>query len=144
MKFTNEVKVRFGETDALGHVNNSSFFVYIENARIDFLMSIGACTSMKDWSYVVGHVSCDFIKQVFFNEELIISSYVSNIGTKSFTLLHDVVRKSNGEIVAKGKAVLIQFNFDLQRSEPIPEAIRTKLQDYRETVSVSVNGGEVV
>ncbi len=141
MKFTSEVRVRFGETDALGHVNNASYFVYMENARIDFLGEIGASTSLEDWSYVVGHVSCDFINQAFFNENLELISKVTHIGTKSFTLHHELVRKSSGECVAKGKAVLIHFNFKTQTSEPIPPETRAQLEQYREDEATVANRG---
>lgn len=130
MIFQNEVKVRFGETDALGHVNNTSFFTYIEVARIEFLAHIGASKTIEDWRYVVAHVACDFIGQGYLSEELIITSKVSHIGTKSFTLLHDIIRKSDGERIAKGKAVLIYFNFDTQKSEPIPDKVRKELAAY--------------
>lgn len=130
MIFKSEVKVRFGETDALGHVNNTSFFAYIEVGRIDFLAHIGASTSLEDWRYVVGHVSCDFIGQAYLSEELIITTYVSQIGNKSFTLMHDILRKSDNHRVAKGKAVLIYFNFETQKSERIPDSIRKKLETY--------------
>ena len=63
MVFTSEVRVRFAETDALGHVNNTSFFIYIEVGRIDFLRSIGASSSIEEWRYVVAHVSCVFSRK---------------------------------------------------------------------------------
>lgn len=130
MLFTSEVKVRFGETDALGHVNNTSFFTYIEVGRIDFLAHIGASKTIEDWRYVVAHVSCDFIGQAYLSEELIITSYVTHIGNKSFTLLHEIVRKESNEVVARGKAVLIYFNFETQISEPIPDETRQELVKY--------------
>ena len=36
-----QISVRFGETDALGHINNTSYFIYLEEARIRFFESIG-------------------------------------------------------------------------------------------------------
>ncbi|HSU79351.1 MAG TPA: thioesterase family protein [Candidatus Angelobacter sp.] len=131
MVFTSEVRVRFAETDALGHVNNTSFFIYIEVGRIDFLSAIGASSSIEDWRYVVAHVSCDFLAQAYLNEELIVTSVVSHIGTKSFTLSHDIIRKSSGEKVAQGKAVLIHYNFETEESEPIPDWTREKLETFR-------------
>lgn len=35
--YETQVKVRFCETDALGHINNTSYFIYLEEARIAFL-----------------------------------------------------------------------------------------------------------
>jgi acyl-CoA thioester hydrolase len=134
MVFTSEIRVRFAETDALGHVNNTSFFIYIEVGRIDFLAHIGASSTVENWRYVVAHVSCDFLAQAYLNEELIVTSSVSHIGTKSFTLTHDILRKSNGERVARGKAVLIHYNFETEESEPIPDWTLEQLEAYRDKV----------
>ncbi len=40
-----EVNVRFSETDALGHVNNTSYFVYLEEARLKFFEALGLATN---------------------------------------------------------------------------------------------------
>ena len=58
------------------------------------------------------------------------TSVVSHIGTKSFTLIHDIIRKSSGEKVAQGKAVLIHYNFETEESEPIPDWTRERLETY--------------
>lgn len=39
MAYETAVKVRFCETDALGHISNISYFIYLEEARTDFLLS---------------------------------------------------------------------------------------------------------
>ena len=35
-----EVNVRFSETDALGHINNTSYFIYLEEARMKFFEAL--------------------------------------------------------------------------------------------------------
>lgn len=131
MKYLSEVKVRFNETDALAHVNNTSYFIYLEQARIELLEHIGAGASISDWRYVLAHTSCDFINQAFFNDTLIVESNVSHIGNSSFHLSHTIFRKEDDALIAKGKAVLINFNFKTQRSETIPSDIKEELTRYQ-------------
>lgn len=35
-----EVTIRFCETDLLGHVNNSNYFIYMEDARVQFFQTV--------------------------------------------------------------------------------------------------------
>src|SRR5699024_3386690 len=63
-----EIKARFCETDALGHVNNTSYFVYLEQARVEFFEELGAPMGMSEWPFILGHISCDFLRQVYFNQ----------------------------------------------------------------------------
>ncbi|WP_429897274.1 acyl-CoA thioesterase [Heyndrickxia faecalis] len=50
--FLHELKLRtrFCETDAIGHINNTSYFIYLEDARLKFFESIGASVEIKDFN----------------------------------------------------------------------------------------------
>lgn len=122
-----KIKVRFCETDALGHINNSSYFVYLEEARIRYFESLGYNMSMKGWNFILASAKCDFLSQGYFNDTLTIRTYVSKIGTKSFTLEHDIISERTKEMIAKGNAVIVYFDFEEQRSVIIPETLREGL-----------------
>lgn len=123
-----KIKVRFCETDALGHINNSSYFVYLEEARIGYFESLGYNMSMKGWNFILASAKCDFIKQGYFNDTLTIRTYTSRIGTKSFTLEHDIISERTKEVIAKGNAIIVYFDFDKQMSDIIPESLKEGLQ----------------
>lgn len=121
------VTVRFSETDALGHVNNTSYFIYLEEARLHFLKEIEIDMKMKNWSFILASTKCDFLSQAYFDQILKITTSVSRVGTKSFQLEHDISCAQTGSPIAKGTAILVQFNFDKQESEPIPELLKDRL-----------------
>jgi len=125
-----EIKVRFAETDALGHVNNTNFFVYMEVARIEFFEKLDTSMSINKWPFIVASAKCDFIEQTFFNQTLIIETTLSRIGSKSFTLTHRMKDKETGKTVAKGEVVIVHFNFEAQQSEVIPPKMREVLEQY--------------
>ncbi|WP_085524582.1 acyl-CoA thioesterase [Tuberibacillus sp. Marseille-P3662] len=137
MQHETELKVRFVETDAIGHVNNVSYYIYLEQARIEFLESLGTAMTISDWKFVVVHMNLDFVGQSYFNDRLNVTTNIRRIGTKSFTLVHRIYRKETGETVVEGEAVLVYFNFDTQESESMPESLKNQLIPYqrsRETV----------
>ncbi|WP_077211219.1 acyl-CoA thioesterase [Bacillus dakarensis] len=118
-----EVRVRFCETDALGHVNNASYFQYMEEARIRFFEDLGYKIEdkSKNWNFVVASVGCDFLSQAFFNQSIKIQTFVKKIGSKSFTLENMMVDAQTGKPIAKGHAVVVIFDFETQKSTSIPE-----------------------
>ncbi|WP_078547495.1 acyl-CoA thioesterase [Litchfieldia alkalitelluris] len=130
MKHELEVSVRFGETDALGHINNTSYFIYLEDARIKFFEKLGTGTAISDWRFILASTKCDFVGQGYFNQTLIVTTAVSKIGTKSFQLDHEIIEKGTSRLIAKGYAVIVHFNFEKQQSEPIPDYIREALNQY--------------
>lgn len=123
-------RVRFSETDALGHVNNVSYYIYMEEARITLLEAIGCVMDTDRWQFIVASTGCNYLSQAYFGQVLRISTTVSKIGTKSFHLEHDIADAKTGTSVALGRSVLVYFNFQTQQSEPLPDAVRGQLQAY--------------
>ncbi|WP_066384193.1 acyl-CoA thioesterase [Neobacillus mesonae] len=122
--------VRFGETDALGHINNTSYFIYLEEARIRFLEALGYGADAKNWNFILASAKCDFVSQGYFNQKLGIKTFVSKIGTKSFQLEHDIVVEETNELIARGNVTMVYFDFEKQKSEPLPELIKDGLRQH--------------
>lgn len=125
-----QVKVRFGETDALGHINNASYFIYLEEARISFLEELGHKMDSKQRNFILASAKCDFVRQGYFNQILSIKTYVLKIGTSSFQLEHEITCTQTKELIAKGNVVMVNFNFEKQISEPLSALLREDLEHY--------------
>ncbi|ADC51573.1 thioesterase superfamily protein [Alkalihalophilus pseudofirmus OF4] len=129
MKFETNVKVRFCETDALGHLNNVSYFIYLEEARVEFFKALNPDMTIENWNIILASTSCDFIKQVYFDEILSIETSVEKIGTSSFHIVHEVFNPAK-EVVARGRAAVVHFDFHSQTTEPLPDFMKERLNKY--------------
>lgn len=134
MAHEQSVKVRFSETDALRHVSNISYFIYLEEARIEFLKVLGFNTKIENWNVIMVSVNCDFVKQAYFDQELTVISYIDRIGNSSFMMGHEIVDAKTGSLIAKGSAGAVHFNFETQKSELLPADIRKKLEQHQREV----------
>lgn len=104
------VKVRFSETDTL---NNTVPFVYFEEARVEFLKSIGF---MQEWTRpesetipVVADLQCDFLKQIFFDEQLKIYVKAQSVGNSSADI-HYMGKREDGSIGFVGRSTIVQIS----------------------------------
>ncbi|MFB6465372.1 acyl-CoA thioesterase [Cytobacillus sp. Hz8] len=125
-----QITARFGETDVLGHINNASYFSYLEEARIRFFEEIGYEIRKNKWNFILASTKCDFVNQGYFNQKMTISTYVSHIGTKSFQLEQEVICSETRNLIAKAKAVIVYFDFEKQESMEIPDLLREGLKGY--------------
>lgn len=125
-----QVHARFGETDALGHINNTSYFIYLEEARIRFFESLGFTMQLNDWKFILASTKCDFVSQGYFDQILTVKTYVSKIGSKSFQLEHDIVCSQTNELIAKGNAIIVYYDFENQKSEELPDLLKEGLKSY--------------
>lgn len=130
MQLETNITVRFGETDLLGHVNNVSYFAYLEHARVQFFKVLTTREKNDAWQFILASVKCDFLAQAYFDQSLTIVTKVARIGNKSFELEHVISDNETGKLVAKGHSTVVYFDFKEQESKPIPENVREKLEQY--------------
>lgn len=127
--FFYQVKVRFSETDMFGHLNNTVPFVYFEQARIEYFKSHGF---MQDWLKpenqtipVVADLQCDYLSQIFFDEDLKIFVKANSVGNSSVDL-HYMVKKADGSICLAGRGTMVQISKKTGKGEPWTEEMRER------------------
>lgn len=119
--FSTKVRVRFSETDMYGHVNNTKVFAYFEFARIEYFKALGfefTSTSGNKNMLVVADIQCDYLKEVFFDEELTIFVKTASIGNSSMDL-HYMVKNERDEMCYTGRGTLVQMHFDTGKGVPL-------------------------
>jgi acyl-CoA thioester hydrolase len=129
--FCHQVKVRFSETDMFGHLNNTVPFTYFEEARIEFFKNKGL---IQDWAngyqetiMVVADLQCDYLKQVFFDEQLDIYVKANRIGNSSADL-HYMAKNRKGDICFVGRGTVVQISKDTGKGVSWTEELRNMMK----------------
>ncbi|MBI2568350.1 MAG: acyl-CoA thioesterase [Candidatus Schekmanbacteria bacterium] len=124
--------VRWGDMDALGHVNNAAFFTYCESARITFFQrtAVGEVGPDSAQGPVLASAQLDFKRQVRFPTELDVGVYVSRIGTKSYVLGYLVLDAQSGAEVASGSSAVVWFSYRDGKTLPLSPEHREALLEH--------------
>ncbi len=126
--FTEIIKPRFLETDALGHINNNTYGVWFEAARDEIFRIFMPKANIKEWNLIMAHTSFDFLKEVFWGKEVIVKTGVAKLGNSSIELCHAVYQ--DGKLCTTGKCIIIHYDFETKQAVSIPEKIRAKLETH--------------
>jgi acyl-CoA thioester hydrolase len=122
------VPIRWGDMDAMGHVNNTLYFRYLEVARIDWARSIGCQPDPQGQGIVIVNAFCNFIKQLEFPGDVRLKMYVSDPGRSSFETWGTLERVDEpGVLYATGGATTVWVDFPAQKSVPLPDWMRRHL-----------------
>lgn len=126
-----EVYVRFSETDAAGHVNNTSYFLYLEEARTKFFQTIGIGGEhpQSNLNFIIASTKCDYLAQAYAGQTLKVSTNIEKVGTKSFSVNHAITNVDADLAVAQATATIVCFNFVEQKTESIPVPLRNELEN---------------
>ena len=119
------IPIRWGDMDAMGHVNNTLYFRYLEIIRIEWLHRAGGAPDPQGEGPVIVNTFCNFIKQLEYPGDILAKHYVADPGRTSFNTFITLERTDNpGLIYASGGAKTVWVNFPQQKSVPLPEWLR--------------------
>jgi acyl-CoA thioester hydrolase len=126
-KLTHEmvIPIRWGDMDAMGHVNNTVYFRYLEIVRIDWLHRVGGAPDPAGDGPVIVNAFCNFYRQLEFPGDVLARHYVASPGRTSFETFITLERTDQpGVVCAAGGATTVWVNFPAQKSVPLPGWLR--------------------
>lgn len=131
-----DIPVAWGEMDALNHVNNVSFFRYLETSRVAFLRALGpgvgfdASDRRRGVGFILQHAECRFRRPVNFPDTLRVTSSLVSIGDDRFTLEHQVISTATDHVAAVGRGTIVTYDYAAHAKVSIPPVVRDALARF--------------
>ena len=122
------IQPRFSDTDALGHISNTAFPIWFEEARTPLFEMYHPTLDVKSWPLIIARIELDILPQTYWGKAVEIKTYINKLGNSSCEVAHEAWQKD--KMVAKGKAVMIYFDYENEKSQPIPDEVRQKLTQH--------------
>ena len=123
------IPIRWGDMDAMGHLNNASYFRFFETVRIDWFRSLGIRLDPSGEGIVIVNAFCNFIKQLEYPGDVLARHFVANPGRTSFETYVTMERTDEpGVVYASGGAQAVWVDFPRQKSMPMPDWLRTLIE----------------
>jgi acyl-CoA thioester hydrolase len=124
-----EIRVRYAETDQMGVAHHASYLVWFEAGRTEFIRSRGrsyAQIEADGWLLVVVEARCRYLRPARYDDVLIVRTRLGPAGPATLAFEYEVVRRTDGEVLAKGTTVHAAVD-RTGRPRRIPEEIRDLL-----------------
>ena len=123
------VPLRWGDMDAMGHINNTLYFRYMEIARLEWMFKVGASTDPSGEGFVIVNAFCNFLRQLEFPGDVRVTLFVAEPGRSSFETYHTIERTdAPGVVYAEGGARVVWTDFAAKKSAPMPDWFRAHLR----------------
>ena len=138
MAFSHVERVRFGHLDAMGHLNNVELLRFFETARIAFLQSLDpahAPDRRAPFGFIFAECHVNYRAPAFFDDDLRTFVAAREPARSSVTLDFRMVRDSDAVLVADGYGVLVGYDHQAGRAQPLPDAVRDRLSRARTATS---------
>lgn len=125
-----EVPVAWGDMDAFGHVNNTVYFRWFESGRIHYFGLAGVLGRTKPaCGPILANADCQFLAPLAYPDDIQVHTHVSAIGNSSFTMAYEVHSVSRQLVAARGKGVIVWYNYEQEHKAPVPDWLRERILD---------------
>ncbi|RYX89932.1 MAG: acyl-CoA thioesterase [Comamonadaceae bacterium] len=127
--FESEIAIRWGDMDAMNHLNNGTYFRYMETVRIDWFHSINCIVEAGGTGPVIVNAFCNFYRQLEYPGKVLVKMYVSDVGRTTFESWCTMEKAdAPGFIHAAGGATTIWADMTSQKAVALPDWMRAILE----------------
>ena len=129
--FIHRERVRFGDLDAMRHLNNVVFLRYFETARIAYLQGLWPGHSPADpeaggsFGFIFAECHINYRSPVFYDEEVEVRCTVGEVRRSAFRV--DFTMAVGDRVAAEGYGWLVGFDYAAQKAAQLPEELRNTL-----------------
>jgi acyl-CoA thioester hydrolase len=128
--FRCEIRPRFRDTDAMGHVNNAVYITYLEVARQEYWRALDGTADYRRVPFILAHVTCDFRSEALVSELLEVLLRCDWIGSKSFGFAYEIRESGSQRRIVEARTVQVCYDYAAKRSIPVPADLRAALERF--------------
>lgn len=116
--------MRWGDMDAYGHVNNTNYFRYMEQARVELLDRLHVVIKPGGLGPVIVNAACTFLVPMTYPGVVEVRTFVCPPGRSSFMTYAEMRLEGDPTLYAEGSAKVVWTDTRTGKSVPLPEDIR--------------------
>jgi acyl-CoA thioester hydrolase len=122
-------QVPYHDIDVLNHLNHAAYFPYMETLRCDYYLPLLGSTDPHVLDIIIAEASCRFLAPVGYGELLLGEVAPARpLGKTSFTLLYRFRKQDGTTITARGRTVVVCFDYGRGMKKEIPSERRAAME----------------
>lgn len=124
------LRIDWSEMDLFGHVNNVSFFKYIQASRVNYWEKIGLTRMHRETNIgpMLASTSCRFKRPLFYPGNIVVQARVDYIRNSSFCIQHQILNEK-GEVAAEAEDIVVMFDFNKKEKVSFPAELRVVVEE---------------
>jgi acyl-CoA thioesterase FadM/GNAT superfamily N-acetyltransferase len=119
-------KLRYGDTDRQGHINNAVFTTLLETGRVEMIYSSGEPLPDTGCSFVIARLELDYVGEILWPGQVQIGTRLRSIGRSSARVEQALFQDER--MVAWAESTLVQVNDGSRKSQPFSAGLAARLK----------------
>jgi acyl-CoA thioesterase FadM len=120
--------ITYHDIDVLNHLNHAAYFPFMETLRCDYYLPLLGSNDPKVLDIIIAEATCRYVSPVSYGHDLIGEvAPALPLGRTSFSLLYRFRESTGSTVTARGRTVVVCFDYEKGAKKEIAPALRTTL-----------------
>ena len=127
------VPLRWGDFDALGHVNSVRYLDFMQDARVSLVHEFGLPkSSLTEIGHLVARNEIDYLRPIGMDDHRItVEVWISRFGGASYDVRYEVLDEA-GTVCARAKSVMVTVDMRSEAVIRVPDDVRAAMERFLE------------
>jgi len=129
----------YHDTDVLNHLNHAAYFPWMETLRCDYYLALTGTQDPRNLDIIIAEATCRYLAPVPYGAEILGEVAPARpLGRTSFSLLYRFRAGKPSSDVAKGRTVVVCYDYRTSSKKAISPVLRAALE--RDSIDATAEG----
>jgi len=128
--YETELQLRFGDTDAMGHVNNAKVLSYLELGRVRFFADVMGAERVEDIRFILAEVSCRYRIPILLHDRVFVRMHITDVHRSTFRFRCDLFDPRDGRVFVEAETIQVMYDYATGRPAPVDADFLSRARDY--------------
>lgn len=129
-QYETDIPLRFGDIDAMGHVNNAVTLTLFELGRVKFFAEVLGAENVEDITFILAEANVRYRIPILLQDRVRLRMHVTDISRSSFRFRCELFDASDGRIFTEAETVQVMYDSAARRPRPVDAAFLARIREY--------------
>jgi len=125
-----DIPLRFGDIDAMGHVNNAATLTLLELGRLKFFFEVFETRKVEDIPFILAEANVRYRIPILLQDRVRLRMHVAEVSRSSFRFRCELFDPRNGRVFTEAETVQVMYDYTTGRPRPIDAPFLEKIREY--------------
>ena len=128
--YETEIPLRFGDIDAMGHVNNAVILTLFELGRVKFFADVLGANGVEDITFILAEANVRYRIPIVLQDRVRLRMHVSDVSRSAFRFRCELFDPRDGRVFAEAETVQVMYDYAARRPRPVDPLFLERIREY--------------
>ncbi|HEU5360933.1 MAG TPA: thioesterase family protein [Candidatus Deferrimicrobiaceae bacterium] len=128
--YETDIPLRFGDIDAMGHVNNAVTMTLFELGRAKFFAEVLGVRRVEDYEFILAEAKVRYRLPILLQDEVRLRMHITDVARSSFRFQAELFDPRDGRVFTEAETVQVMYDYTTGRAKPVSAEFLAKVEDY--------------